>query len=453
MNSSCVIRAALRCALFGCALATLSPRPASAQNPATDPAAMGAMAMTGVLGIPVDRGGSGTTWIPDAVSEPMQHFTSGGWDLMLHGFVFAGYDAQGGPRGASQLSVINWGMLMASHDFAGGRLQLRSMLSLDRLGVGGSGYPELLQTGESFQGLPLHDRQHPHDLFMEVAALYDRAISKDVGLELYLAPSGEPALGPPASMHRTSSMDDPMVPIGHHWQDASHVSFGVVTAGVFTSRWKLEGSIFNGRDPDENRWDFDFNTLDSYSGRISFNPDSAWSLSASYGFIRSPEPLDAAHSMHRMVFTVQNGGRIGMDGQWATTLLWGANLHSDQPGLSNSVLAEGEAILDAKNTVFARAEFVQKPADDLALTAAPLGFAAGRSFDVGALSVGFVRELRQGRGVTLGLGAAGTVNVVPASLEGVYGSRTPLGAMLFLRVRAVGSKGAGMGSMPGMKMN
>src|SRR5665213_3799234 len=117
-------------------------------------------------------------------------------------------------------------------------------------------------------------------------------------------------------------MDNPMVPIGHHWQDASHESFGVATAGVFTRRWKFEASMFNGRDPDENRWNFDLNTLDSYSGRVIFNPDSAWSFSGSYGFLKSPEPLDPGHTMHRMVLSIQSGGALKSEGQWATTLLW-----------------------------------------------------------------------------------------------------------------------------------
>jgi hypothetical protein len=246
-------------------------------------------------------------------------------------------------------------------------------------------------------------------------------------------------------------MDNPAVPIGHHWQDGSHVAFGVATAGIFTRTWKVEGSVFNGRDPDENRWNFDFNPLDSYSGRVSFNPDSGWSLSASYGFIRSPEAVDPGHSMHRMVFSLQNGGRAGSHGQWATTLLWGANGHSDHTGLSNSALAETEVMLDATNTVVARAEFVQKPADELALTEGPNGFAADRSFDVGALSLGYVRELRQVGGMTFGLGALGTLNYVPSALEAAYGSRLPLGATVFLRVRAIGPRATAMPAVKGMK--
>jgi hypothetical protein len=206
-------RAALFRPLLGCArAATFAPRVAIAQKPSVDSSRMRGMAMpdtgmsgikmSGTVGVPADRNSSGTARIPDAVSEPMHHFVAGNWDLMLHGAAFAQYDNQGGPRGDSQFGVIDWAMLMATHDLAGGRLQLRSMLSLDRVGVGGSGYPQLLQTGESFNGLPLHDRQHPHDFFMEVAALYDRALTPDVGVELYLAPSLSVMS---ASLHRVAA--------------------------------------------------------------------------------------------------------------------------------------------------------------------------------------------------------------------------------------------------------
>ncbi|HVT38413.1 MAG TPA: hypothetical protein VHE78_05190 [Gemmatimonadaceae bacterium] len=399
----------------------------------------------------MDRMGSGTTWIPDAVSLPSRHATFGAWDVMLHGFVFAQYDKQGSgsnnPRGAEQWGSLNWAMLMASHDLAGGRLQLRTMLSLDALGVTTQGYPLFVQTGETYKGAPLHDRQHPHDFWMELGALYERAVASNLGLSLYVAPSGEPALGPVAFMHRPSAVDNPMAPIGHHWQDATHVSFGVATAGVFTTRWKAEGSIFNGRDPDENRWDFDFNPLDSYSGRLTFSPDSAWSFTGGYGFIRSPEPADPGHSMHRMVGSIQYGRRIGSDGQWASTLMWSANAHSDQTGLSESALAESELVLDLKNTIFARSEFVQKSADDLVLTGGPGGFSRNRSFDVGSISLGYIRELRAWRDVTLGLGASAALNVVPSSLESFYGSRTPMGGMIFLRLRPSRARNAAMGGM------
>ncbi|MGH7656155.1 MAG: hypothetical protein ACREN6_16000 [Gemmatimonadaceae bacterium] len=408
------------------------------------------MDMTGPLGISMNRMGSGTSWVPDAVSEPTAEFQAGSWDLMVHGLIDAQYDQQGGPRGASQLGSLSWGMLMATHGLAGGQLQLRAMLSVDAAGVTNHGYPLLLQSGETWHGQPLFDRQHPHDFFMEVAALHDREIARNLGLELYLAPAGEPALGPVAYMHRMSAMDDPAAPIGHHWQDASHVSFGVATVGLFTRRWKVEGSVFNGHDPDENRWNFDFHPLDSYSGRATFNPDSAWSVSASFGFLRDPETANPAHTTHRTVVSLQNGRMLGSEAQLSTSLIWGMVTHSDQHTPSQSVLAESEWGIDARNAVFGRAEFVQKTADDLVLPEGPTGFPPTRLFPVGDLSLGYVRELVTVHRATIGLGVMGTVNVVPAVLVPFYGSRTPLGAIVYLRLRAIRAAVNPMGAMEGM---
>jgi hypothetical protein len=391
------------------------------------------------FGVSMDRMGSGTTWIPDAVSLPSHRFVVGQWNLMLHGFAFGQYDRQGGPRGQSQAGSLNWAMFMASHGLAGGRFQARTMLSLDPWTVTPRGYPLLLQSGESFHGEPLHDRQHPHDFWMELGALYERPVTRHVGIEAYVAPSGEPALGPVAFMHRPSAMDIPFAPITHHWQDATHISFGVITVGLFTHDWKLEGSAFNGREPDENRWNFDPIKLDSYSGRVSYDPTVHWALSAGYGFIKSPEALMPMESVHRVTASAMYGTAVSRDGQLATTLVWGANKNSAHPNLSHSVLLESVAILDQSNTLVGRVEHVQKSAEDLVLDTPPLGFAPDRHFDVSSVSLGYVREVARVRGATFGLGAMGTLNMVPSSLDGPYGSRTPVGGVVFVRLRPIRS--------------
>jgi hypothetical protein len=385
------------------------------------------------LGISMERMGSGTTWIPDAVSVPARHFMAGSWELMLHGVAFAQYITQGGPRGDDQFGSLNWGMFMASRELAGGRFQARAMLSLDPATVTRGGYPLLLQSGEALDGEPLRDRQHPHDFWMELGLLYERPISDKFGVTLYAAPSGEPALGPVAFMHRPSAMDNPFAPLGHHWQDATHISFGVVTAGIFTRSWKLEGSVFNGREPNDERWDFDRIKLDSYSGRLTVNPGPAWSLSAGYGYLASPEELSPDEATHRFAAAVLHGRKLGADGQWASTLVYGMNTHHDQR--SHSAAVESEAILDRWNTILARAELVQKSAEDLGLDEPPSSLAPEKTFAISSLSLGYIRELGRGRGATLGIGAMGTINLVPSSLEAAYGSRMPLGAVVFLRVR------------------
>jgi hypothetical protein len=394
------------------------------------------------LGVSMTRSGSGTTWTPDAVTLPSKQWMVGDWHLMAHGFAFAEYDKQGGARGDDQFGSLNWGMGMAARTIAGGRFTTRLMLSLDPWTVTPRGYPLLLQSGETYRGEPLHDRQHPHDFWMEAAAMYERPISKALGIELYAAPSGEPALAPVAFMHRPSAMDNPMAPLGHHWQDATHVSFGVLTAGLFTHNWKLEASAFNGREPDEHRWNMDRMTLDSYSTRATLNPNANWSFTAGYGYLKSPEAHEPTESIHRFVASALQGKKLGDEGQWGSALIYGAN---KKHRLTQSVLLESEAVLDRSYTVYGRAEAAQKSAEDLVLP----DFDAERLFNVGSVTLGGIGEIGSMWGATLGFGASGTINVVPKALETAYGSRTPLGAWVFLRLRPVFAK---VDPMAGMKM-
>jgi hypothetical protein len=406
--------------------------------------------MSGPLSLPMDRMGSGTTWIPDAVTLPSRHKIFGSWELMAHGFVFGQYDNQSGRRGDDQLGSLNWTMLMASREFAGGHLQARTMLSLDPATVTSKGYPLLLQSGEVFGGEPLHDRQHPHDFFMELGILYQREFNHRIAWSVYAAPSGEPALGPVAFMHRPSAMDNPAAPLSHHWQDATHVSFGVVTAGVFTRRWQLEGSIFNGREPDEHRWNFDPIKLDSYSGRVTVNPTDNWSFTAGYGYLKSPEALHPDESMHRITASALHGRAVGTEGQATSAVVWGVNRHGGDSEPTHSVLVENETILDTKNTFFGRVELVQKTGEDLALEESTSEDLSHRRFNVGALQLGYIRELARIRWATIGLGAAGTLNFVPKPLEDFYGSRNPVGTFVFLRIRPFHLKANGMAPMNGM---
>jgi hypothetical protein len=418
--------------------------------------------MIGPAGVSMERMGSGTTWIPDAVSMPNRRRMLGDWMIMAHGFAFAQYDKQSGERGDDQFGSLNWAMLMATHDLASGRFQARTMLSIDALTVTNRGYPLLLQSGESFDGQPLHDRQHPHDFWMELGALYQRPITKSLAWSIYAAPSGEPALSPVAFMHRPSAMDNPTAPIGHHWQDATHVSFGVLTAGIFAHTWQLEGSVFNGREPDQNRWDFDPIRLDSYSGRFTLNPSSHWSFAGGYGYLKSPEALNPAESMHRVTTSVQHGISLPSGGQIASTFIWAANKHSTMPRLSNSFLLETEAIFDRSNTLFGRSELVQKSAEELVVVDPVVtskgvllpGFPAMRHFNVGTAQLGYIREVARTHWATIGLGAAATLNFVPAPLEPYYGSRKPTGMFLFLRLRPfhTGRSSTRATEMGGMEM-
>jgi hypothetical protein len=387
------------------------------------------MMHAGPLGIPHSRTGSGTSWLPDSTPMHALMTTAGGWDLMFHANVFVGYDSFGGDRGDSKLTSINWVMGMASHPLAGGELTLRTMLSAEPLTVGDEGYPLLLQTGETADGQPLHDRQHPHDLFMELTAMYSVAVTDDVGVQVYAAPAGEPALGPTAFPHRMSAMSDPLAPLGHHWEDATHISFGVLTLGVFTHDVKLEGSWFNGREPDENRWDLDLRTPDSYSTRLTWNPGPDWSLQGSYGYLASPEALEPDISVQRMTASVLHNTRMGGI-NLASTLTYGQNFESTGES-TPAVLAESTLDLDGRNALFGRAEWVRKTGHDLVLPD-PM---ADQTYDLGSLGLGAAHYFDPVGGFQAGLGVRGSAMFVGKDLEPVYGSQVPLGAMIFVQLR------------------
>ena len=385
------------------------------------------------LGIPESRMGSGTSWLPDTSPTHAAHIMLGEWTLMLHGKGFVQYDWQQGSRGGNQLGVTNWVMAAASRSLGAGRLELRGMFSAEPWTIGARGYPLPLQSGESYRGAPLHDRQHPHDFFMELAALYERPVARNLALSFYVAAVGEPAVGPVAFPHRPSAADDPLAPISHHWQDGTHITFGVVTAGVFTRGVKLEGSWFNGREPDEERTGFDYSgrKLDSYSVRLTANPGPRWSVSGWYAYLKSPEALHPDESLHRFGASALTTQGFGKEGRWASALIWGANDPLGSGRVSNSVALESSIDLDRMNTIFGRAEYVRKSAEDLVVPAAP----AGATYDVAALALGYRRTVGTFGGLAAGVGARGSVNFVPASLQPEYGSRTPVGLAVYLELR------------------
>ncbi|HEX4602339.1 MAG TPA: hypothetical protein VH116_13160 [Gemmatimonadales bacterium] len=394
------------------------------------------------LAIPETRLGSGTAWQPDATPMHDAHMRFGAWMVTLHGRGFLQYDSQSGPRGAHQVGFTNWAMAMAMRTLGGGALVLRGMLSAEPWTIGARGYPLLLQSGESYGGAPLHDRQHPHDLFMELAALYERPIARNLALSLYLAPVGEPAVGPVAFPHRASAAGDPIAPLAHHWQDGTHVTFGVLTAGLFTRVVKLEASWFNGREPDENRTDFDYRgrRLDSYGARLSVNPTPRWSVSAWYAYLKSPEELHPDEALHRLGAAALTTQAVGPAGTWSAALIYGANAPVGTGRLASSVVLESSLDLAGVNTVFGRAEYVEKSTADLAVTTA----APPTQYSIGALALGYVRTIGRVAGLRAGLGLRGSMNFVPQDLAAVYGGRTPPGIALYVALGPAGTHDAGM---------
>jgi hypothetical protein len=440
-------------ALLAALLCVTSPRPGHAQtshvhaSPADSSAAhagmhhdmhdmhdmagmdMGEHAMSGLYGpYAMTREASGTSWQPDAAKHRGLHVGRGEWALMLHGMADLAYDHQGGPRGDEKLFASDMVMGMAQRPLGAGTLGLRAMLSTEPATIGKSGYPLLLQTGESADGkTPLIDRQHPHDLFMELAGSYSIARG-DQAFFVYAGLPGEPALGPPAFMHRFSGAGLPQAPITHHWLDSTHITYGVVTAGVVLDALKVEGSAFRGREPDEERWDIESPKLDSHAWRLSWNPTHALALQVSEGGLESPEELEPDVNQERTtasaMFEADWSG-----GHGAVTFAWGRD--RNRPGRrTDALLVEAAATLHDAQALFARFELVGK--DELFAEPSPR---AGEEFVVGELSAGYRRDIRLAAHVALGLGAAGTVSLLPGRLEAAYGA-APVSFLAFLHLEA-----------------
>jgi len=387
---------------------------------------MGEMPMSGMYGpYAMSREASGTSWQPEAARHEGVHLMSGAWMFMLHGFADGVYDHQGGPRGDTKFFSNNMGMAMAQRSLGPGSLGLRSMVSLEPATMGKSGYPLLLQTGETADGVtPLIDRQHPHDLFMELAGTYSIS-SGNRSLFFYGGLPGEPALGPPAFMHRFSGVNIPVAPITHHWLDSTHITFGVLTLGAVLDRVKLEASAFRGREPNENRWDIETPKLDSHSFRLSVNPTDRWALQVSYGRIHSPEQLEPEVDQDRVTASAMYDGTWGDTGHWETTVAWGQN--HNRPGHTlHAFTAEGAFETGERHTIFLRAEQVQK--DELFTEPDPR---TGQVFDVGELTAGYRYDFLRRTHWLAGIGASGTLSFVPDEIHDDYGG-TPTSGLIFL---------------------
>jgi hypothetical protein len=391
------------------------------------------------------RDASGTSWTP--VLTPMFGAMRqwAGWGVMLHGSVFGQLIAEPGDRhrtgGASthQVSSVNWAMLMARRPLAGGRVGLRAMGSAESWTVRDCGFLNLLASGEMCEGDTIHDRQHPHDLFMELAADYDRPLRGSLRWQVYAGLAGEPALGPISFPHRASAIANPVAPIAHHWLDATHITFGVITAGVYDRRWKGELSIFNGREPDEERATLDLGPLDSLSGRFSLMPTDHLVVQVSAAHLEEAEdefPPEPRADVQRLTASATYHRRAG-GGFSATTLAYGLNsgievIPGDEVRLTtHAVLLESSLTIGERHTWFGRVEIAGKPGHDLHVHESP-----DRVFVVGKGQVGYERALKGWRSLAPGVGGALTLSIVPPDLKSRYSGRTVSpGLVVFVSIR------------------
>ena len=391
--------------------------------------------------------GSGTSLQPASTPLYTWMLMPGEWMVMVHGELKLAYNQQGGPRGVGKAESENWMMLMAERKAGPGRLMFRGMFSAEPLTTPHGGFPELFQTGETYHGRPMIDAQHPHDLFMELAASYTVPLSEKVSFQVYGGPVAEPALGPVAFMHRASALENPSAPLGHHWQDSTHITHGVVTGALTAGRFKFEVSGFHGAEPDEDRVGLDMGKLDSYSFRGWFTPTSNWAMQFSYGHLTNPETLSEG-DLDRLSASISYN-RPFSNGSWASALIWGRN--SEEHGHSNSYLLESTFNFLRKNHLYTRLELIDKQgllSDNIfgrpGLIRAPfipkgtrgidLPEEFERFFRVGAFTFGGVRDFVENEKLKIGIGADVVFYHKPSQLDPIYGRR-PTSFHVFLRFR------------------
>ena len=369
------------------------------------------------------------------------------WHFSQDGLVQVIGNHQGGPRGGDEVVVPNWWMGVLSRAHGRQQFGLTTMFSLDAATVGRDGYRELFQVGETLNGAPLVDRQHPHDFFMQLAGSWRIPVGERAALVLAGGPSGEPTLGPVAFMHRPSAAGLPFAPLGHHTFDSTHVSFGVVTASLGIGRWSFEGSAFNGREPDEHRWDFDFGALDSFAGRVWFRPAPRWEVQVSSGHLTEPEVLEPGDVQRTTAsaswFAPASGGLT------AVTAGYGVNAAHGQ--LRQGLFAEGH-VERGPHAWFGRFEVQQVETDVLLTGGAPdpddHDEAVNPPSTVVALTLGASRRIFTWKGFDGALTGQVVFHATPSALEPAYGPHPVSFQVLFrLRLPAPG------GRMWNMKMS
>lgn len=378
---------------------------------------------------------SGTDAEPNSTPIEMLMTMKGPWMLMFHGEAFLSDIQQSGPRGGDKLFSTNWGMPMAQRKVGPGTLTLRTMLSLEPATITDRRYPELFQEGETAYGLPLVDGQHPHNFFMELAALYDYKLSERSLLSIYAAPVGDPALGPPAYPHRWSALEDPIAPLGHHLQDSTHISDDVVTVGFTFRDVRLEASGFHGGEPGEDRWYVDQGKVDSWSTRVTVNPGQNWSFQYSVGQLHAPEALFPGEDVRRMTASLMYNRSL-RNGNWASLMLWGRNQSLADGNVGNSYLLESTLQFLHKNYAWTRIENVDRT-NELLVGEHPLppGFTERYFARVQAYTAGYDREFGHIPHLSTALGGQVTWYGVPNVLQSLY-SLHPVSVTISFRLRA-----------------
>ncbi len=351
------------------------------------------------------------------------------WSVAWDGVLFGTFNNQGGYRGETDFRSQNWLMAAATHPLGPGTLGFNGMFTIEPLTAPGRGYSEIFQVGEAYQGLPITDHQHPHDLFMQLSASWSVPLGSRSRLTLAVAPVGEPALGPVAFMHRASRSEALIAPLSHHIFDSTHVASSVILGRVDLGMVSVEGSVFHGREPDEHHYNLEFGAPDSWAARVWLRPRPGWLIQASHGFLEEPEELEPGDQRRTNVSA--SWSRHRKNGFTAITVAAGRNQR--QYSLLRSVLVEGTHRF-GRSSVFGHFESTEVETEILLLPQIVHVPHPGELVDVvHAFTIGAVRDLATMGGAALGLGGNVTFYGVPRLLRNTHGEH-PVSFQVFFKL-------------------
>ena len=426
----------------------------SSLSPIVLPRLVGAALLVFSFGMPA----SAQTTDPDELSaapeansqppvSPAARLSSGGpWTFMQDGVIFATYNRQGGVRGSSDFGSQNWWMGMGYRPIGRAALTLTGMLSLEPATTDPRGYAEIFQVGETYENVPLVDYQHPHDFLMQVSAVVRVPLNREMALRFVFAPVGEAGIGPPAFMHRRSAAENPIAPLSHHAFDSSHVTMGVVGLGFDAGPVSVDGAVFHGREPDEQRWDLmDPGPLDSWSTRIRFRPTREWDVQASYGFVTQPEILEQ-QDVHRASASISYTHEGQGDNYTALTFAAGRNRRAYS--VSEALLGEITHRV-GRTSLYGRYEGVEVETEHLAFPGFIHKPHPGELTDpLHAATIGGAFDITKVKGWELAIGGDVVFYKVPLRLQETHGEQ-PVSFHVFVRLRVPKSP---MGRMWNMMM-
>lgn len=381
---------------------------------------------------------SGTSMNPVAwpMAGMMTHL--GSWNMMLMGTAFIVDTQQSGPRGGDKLYSPNWFMVAPEHAVGEkGAFQMDLMLSLDAATMTGERYPLLFATGETAYGHPLVDGQHPHNLIMALGFHYAYALTESTTVDAYVAPVGDPALGPVAYPHRASAEELPQATLSHHLQDSTHISDDVVTLGVTHKKLRLEASGFHGAEPGENRWIIQQGAMDSWATRLWYLPSKNWAAQVSVGRLTHPEALEPGDQVRSTASVSYTKPVNGSD--WSSSLIWGRSHFTATDRNLNSYVAESVLPVSRHNFITGRVELVDKDElfDGDPDLEAHLDHLYGSTFRIGSYTLGYTHDFALFSKVETGLGANFSFYSLPDAIKPYYGNH-PVGGNIFIRFRLKG---------------